>query len=139
MSLRGDSGQVLPMVTVMTLGLLAMVGLVLDAGLMFAVRRDLQATADAAARAGAAVIDEDAYRRSGGRTSVLDPVGAEVAARQRLEDVDIVALQASPAVVVIKVARTQPLLLLRLIGVGPVRVEADSTARPRTGILAPGG
>lgn len=139
MSVRGESGQVLPMVTVMTLGFLAMVGLVLDAGVMFAARRDLQATADAASRAGAAVIDEDAYRASGGRTAVLDPAGAEVAARQRLEDVDVVALKASPEVVVVRVARTQPLLLLSLIGVGPVRVEADSTARPRTGILAPGG
>jgi len=139
MRVRGESGQVLPMVTVMALGLLAMVGLVLDAGLMFAARRDLQATADAASRAGAAVIDEDAYRASGGRSAVLDPEGAEAAALDRLEDVDLVALQASPEVVVVRVARTQPLLLLRLIGVGPVRVEADSTARPRTGILAPGG
>jgi hypothetical protein len=139
MKVRGESGQVLPIVTVMSLGLLAMVGLVVDAGLLFAARRDLQASADAAARAGASVIDEDAYRGSGGRRAVLDPAGARAAAHHRLEGVDVVALHASPEEVVVGVARTQPLLLLRLIGAGSVRVEADSTARPRTGILAPGG
>ncbi len=139
MKFRDESGQVLPMVTVMSLGLLVMVGLVIDAGVMFATRRDLQATADSAARAGAAVIDEDAYRASNGRNSVLDPTGAELATHRRLHDVEVVQLSASPEVVFVRVARPQPLLILGFIGVEPIRVEVDSTARPRTGILAPRG
>lgn len=134
-----ESGQVLPMVTVMALGLLAMVGLVIDAGMMFAAKRDLQATADSATRAGASVIDEDIYRSSGGRRVVLDETAAEQAALRRLEDVQLVDVGASSEAVFVRISRTQSLLLLGLIGVGPLHVEAHSTARPRTGILAPGG
>ena len=139
MRLRDESGQVLPMVTVMALGLLAMVGLVIDAGMMFAAKRYLQATADAATRAGAAVIDEDIYRSSGGRRVVLDETAAEQAALRRLEDAQLVDVSASSEAVFVRVSRTQPLLLLGLVGMGPLHVEAHSTARPRTGILAPGG
>lgn len=139
MNARDESGQVLPLVTVMMLGLLAMVGLVIDGGLLFAARRDLQATADAAARGGAAVIDEEVYRQSGGRRAVLEPEGAESATFRRLGDADVIFIRASSDAVEVRIARSQPLLLLGLIGVGPVRIEADSTARPRTGILAPGG
>ena len=139
MKLHDESGQVLPMVTVMALGLLAMVGLVIDAGMMFAAKRDLQATADSATRAGAAVIDEDIYRSSGGRRVVLDLATAEQAALRRLDDVQLVDVSASSEAVFVRVSRTQPLLLLGLVGVGPLHVEAHSTARPRTGILAPGG
>ena len=139
MNLRDESGQVLPMVTVMALGLLAMVGLVIDAGMMFAAKRDLQATADAATRAGAAVIDKDIYRSSGGRRVVLDKAAAEQAALGRIEGAQLVDLGASDETVFVRVSRTQPLLLLGLVGVGPLDVEAHSTARPRTGILAPGG
>lgn len=137
--MQDESGQVLPMVTVMALGLLAMVGLVIDAGMMFAAKRDLQATADAAARAGATVINEDIYRSSGGHQVILDEGAAEQAALRRLEDAQLVDVNASDEAVFVRVSRTQPLLLLGLVGVGPLHVEAHSTARPRTGILAPGG
>ncbi|MGI8519340.1 MAG: Tad domain-containing protein [Actinomycetota bacterium] len=138
MRIESESGQVMPMVTVMSLGLLVMVGLVIDAGVMFAARRDLQATADSAARAGASVIDEDAYRASDGQDSVLDPTGAELATHRRLHDVEVVKLSASPQAVFVRVARPQPLLILGFLGFSEIRVEADSTARPRTGILMPG-
>jgi Flp pilus assembly protein TadG len=139
MKARDESGQVLPMVAVMALGLLAMVGLVVDAGEMFAAKRDLQATVDAAARAGAAVIDQGVYRSSGGRTIVLDQGAAREAALRGLQQVQVGALSVSDQAVYVQAARTQPLILLGLVGVGPLRVEAHSTARPRTGILAPGG
>lgn len=139
MNLRDEAGQVLPMVTVMALGLLVMVGLVVDAGMLFAAKRDLQATADSATRAGAAVIDEDVYRSSGGRRTLLDEPAAKEATARQLGDVDVMDLGASTETVFVRVSRTQPLLLLGFIGVGPLHVEAHSTARPRTGILAPGG
>ena len=139
MRLRDESGQILPLVTVMSLGLLAMVGLVIDAGVLFAARRDLQAEVDAATRAGAAVLDESAYRRSGGRKAVLDPIGAELATRERLSDIEITDLHASSEAVFVRAARPQPLLILGFLGLDSIRVEAHSTARPRTGILAPGG
>ncbi len=137
--MRSESGQVLPMVTVMMLGLIVMVGLVVDAGVMFAARRDLQSAADAAARAGAAALDIDAYRASGGRDTVLDEAEAEQAALRRLSGEQVVRLSASPSDVRVELERTQPLLLLGLVGLGPVEVQASSIARPRTGIVAPGG
>jgi Flp pilus assembly protein TadG len=139
MKARDESGQVLPMVAVTALGLLAMVGLVVDAGEMFAAKRDLQATVDAAARAGAAVIDQGVYRSSGGRTVVLDQGAAREATLRRLRQVQVGDLSVSDRAVYVRVSRTQPLLLLGIVGVGPLHVEAHSTARPRTGILAPGG
>lgn len=139
MNTRSESGQVLPMVTVMMLGLIVMVGLVVDAGVVFAARRDLQSAADAATRAGAAALDIERYRASGGRLAVLDEAAAEEAALRRLDDERIVHLSASPHDVRVELQRTQPLLLLGLVGVGPVEVQANSIARPRTGILAPGG
>lgn len=139
MRFRDESGQILPMVTVMSLGLLAMVGLVIDAGVLFAARRDLQAEVDAAARAGAGVLDESVYRQTGGRKAVLDPTGAERTTRERLTEVEITDLRASSEAVFVGAARPQPLLILGFLGLDSIRVEAHSTARPRTGILAPGG
>jgi Putative Flp pilus-assembly TadE/G-like len=139
MRMGDERGQVLPMVAVMTLGLLAMVGLVVDAGVMFSAKRELQSTVDAAARAGAAVIDQEVYRSSGGRTVVLDQGAARQAALRRLQQVHLGDLRVSDHSVYVRAFRSQPLLLLSLVGVGPLHVEADSTARPRTGILAPGG
>lgn len=139
MSSRSESGQVLPMVTVMMLGLVVLVGLVIDAGLVFVARRDLQATADAAARAGATFVDVDEYRSSGGRRSLLDEARAEAGALRRLQGEPVSLVAASERAVRVEVTRTQPLLLLGVVGVGPVEVQATSTARPRTGIHAPGG
>ncbi len=137
--MRSESGQVLPMVTVMMLGLIVMVGLVVDAGVVFSARRDLQSTSDAAARAGAAALDIDTYRASGGRDAVLDEIAAEKAALRRLDGERVVRLSASQSEVRVELERRQPLLLLGLVGLGPVEVQASSIARPRTGILAPGG
>lgn len=139
MRLRDEFGQVLPVVTVMSLGLLAMVGLVIDAGVIFAARRDLQAEVDAAARAGAGILDESVYRQTRGREAVLDPAGAELATRERLADLEITDLRASSEAVFVRAARPQTLVILSFLGLDSIRVEAHSTARPRTGILAPGG
>ena len=64
LQLRRESGAVVPLVAVMLLGLLAMAALVIDGGLLFAERRDLQGMADGAARAGAMAIDEELLRET---------------------------------------------------------------------------
>ena len=79
--LRDDeSGQIIVLVAILMVGLVAVVGLVTDGGLVFSQRRDLQNVADAAALAGAMQIDQDAYRASG--AVALD----EPAARQAAEE-----------------------------------------------------
>ena len=64
-AVRREDGQALVMVAVMMVGLVSVVGLVSDGGLVFAQRRDLQNAADAAAAAAAMQIDEEAYRATG--------------------------------------------------------------------------
>src|SRR5260370_41774184 len=62
---------------------LSLVGLALDAGHLYALHTDLQAVADAAARAGAAQLDTTgggALRSESGNPPQLDPAAAEAAA-----------------------------------------------------------
>ncbi|MFQ5381196.1 MAG: pilus assembly protein TadG-related protein, partial [Dehalococcoidia bacterium] len=80
---RNEDGQVLVMVALTMLGLLSVVGLVSDGGLVFSRRRDLQNAADAAAAAGAMQIDEAAYRSAG--TVILDEGAARETAAAYLE------------------------------------------------------
>ena len=49
---RDERGVVAPLVAVMLIGLLGIAALVIDGGVLFAARRDLQGLADGAARAG---------------------------------------------------------------------------------------
>jgi uncharacterized membrane protein len=64
-TLGAEGGQVLVLTVVMALGLLAVLGLVADGGLLVARHRELQNLADAAARAGAGQLDVAAFRASG--------------------------------------------------------------------------
>ena len=72
---------------VVALALLAILGLVADGGLVLARHRELQGVADAAARAGAAQLDEASYRASNGRTAILNPTQAQAAAGRYLRTV----------------------------------------------------
>ena len=81
-----ESGQVMILVAILMVGLVAVVGLVTDGGMVFSQRRDLQNVADSAAAAGASQIDEDAYRASAGASVVLDETAAYDAAARYLDD-----------------------------------------------------
>src|SRR5438045_9354263 len=77
-------GQVIVWVAVMLPLFLSVVGLAVDAGSVFAGRRELQNTADGAARAGAGQIDVNAYRQSSDGALVLDGARARQAAADYL-------------------------------------------------------
>jgi Flp pilus assembly protein TadG len=79
-----EDGQILVLTVVVALALLAILGLVADGGLILARHRELQGIADAAARAGAAQLDEASYRASNGRTATLNPAQAQAAAGRYL-------------------------------------------------------
>jgi uncharacterized membrane protein len=123
---------------VMMAGLVSVVGLVTDGGLVFAQRRDLQNIADAAALAGAMQIDEDVYRASG--EVVLDEGAArEVAAEYLAEEDDLdYSVQVSPAGVEVSVSRQASTSFLRLLGISDVDISATASAAPRHGIDAVG-
>jgi uncharacterized membrane protein len=135
--LRGEQdGQVMVFVAVMMAGLVSVVGLVTDGGLMFAQRRDLQNVADGAALAGAMQIDEDAYRATG--EVVLDQSAArEVAARYLAGEGDLdYSVQTSASGVEVSVSRQASTSFLRLVGISGVEISASATASPRHGIAA---
>jgi uncharacterized membrane protein len=137
---RGEGGVVAPLVAVMLLGLLAMTALVIDGGLLFAERRDLQGLADGAARAGAMAIDEDVLRETG--TVRLDPAAAQAAAEQYLESVGVegtIEIDANMLSVTVDLEEKRPTLMMSLLGVRTVDVAAHAVARPRVGIEEAGG
>ena len=140
LKLRRESGAVVPLTAVMLLGLLAMAALVIDGGLLFAERRDLQGMADGAARAGAMAIDEDLLRDDGAVR--LDPSAARAAAERYLEAAGFegdAQIGADMLGVTVDLAETRPTLMMGLLGIHDVGVTAHAVARPRVGIEEAGG
>ena len=128
------SGQALLWVAIMLPLFLAIIGLALDGGALFAARRQAQNAADAAARAGAQEIDIARYRATGEMT--LDRPMARYVARQYAEGrgesgatVDIAGTQ-----VIVTVRRDVPLSFLKLVGLSRVSIAATAIAQPFYGI-----
>ncbi len=137
---REESGSVAPLTAVMLLGLLAMTALVVDGGVLFAARRDLQGLADGAARAGAMAVDIDTLRQN--ELVRLDPGEAEKAARQYLSAAGFTGLSSIHADILrvtVHLSDTRSTVMMGLLGVRTVGVEAHAMARPRTGIDRPEG
>lgn len=137
---REERGAVAPLVAVMLLGLLAMAALVIDGGLLFAERRDLQGVADGSARAGAMAIDEHLLRETG--TVRLDPNAARDAAERYLEAAGVegtVRIDTNMLSVTVDLEEQRPTLMMGLLGLHTVDVAAHAVARPRVGIEEAGG
>ena len=128
-----EAGQALVLVAVLLLGLVAVIGLATDGGLVFAQRRDLQNLADGAALAGAMHIDEGAYR--GGGTVTLDQVVARQSAETYLTGADVTyTVTAGASGVEVEVSRRAPMGFLRVIGIDGVTISASARAAPRHGV-----
>ena len=116
---------------------IAMVGLTLDGGLLFADWREMKNVTGAAARAGATQIDQQAYRQSNGATITLDPAKARAAAAQYVtSELPGVQPQISvePQRVEVTVSRDAPTDFLRIVGVMTAHITATSPAEARYGI-----
>jgi len=135
--LHGDErGQIIVLVAILMVGLVAVVGLVTDGGLVFSQRRDLQNAADAAALAGAMQIDENAYRASG--AVVLDERAAHEAAVEYLEaegDMSY-SVVVRPARVEVSVSRQASTGFLKVIGIDGFEISANASAEPRHGVAS---
>jgi uncharacterized membrane protein len=130
-----ESGAVVPLTAVMLLGLLAMAALVVDGGVLFAERRDLQGFADGAARAGAMAVNEERLRETGAVS--LDPMAARTAAGRYLAAGGFegeVQIDADTRSVTVDLEESRPTLMMGLLGVQAVGVTAHAIARPRVGI-----
>jgi Flp pilus assembly protein TadG len=132
-----EDGQILVLTVVVALALLAILGLVADGGLVLARHRELQGLADAAARAGAAQLDEASYRASNGRTATLNPTQAQAAAGRYLQTVRFggeARIAATPGQVTIGLSEVVRPIIFGSVGIGPIRLAVRAVARPRTGI-----
>lgn len=129
----GERGTVTAFVASFTVALLAVGGLVIDGGLTLATQRRAFNEANAAARAGAQAVDESSLRSAGGLR--LDPGQAR---RRALEHLASTGLTGSADVrgdvVTVEVSTTQRLTVLSLVGVGPLTVHADGSARAVQGV-----
>lgn len=127
-------GQALVWVAVMLPVFLAIVGLALDGGAVFAARRQTQNIADAAARAGAQQIDITRYRATG--EIVLDRPMARYVARQYVEGLGGLdaTVEAGDRQVIVRVRRDVPLSFLKLVGLSSTSIGATAAAEPFYGI-----
>lgn len=137
---RDERGVVAPLVAVVLLGLLAITALVIDGGVLFAARRDLQGLADSAARAGAMSLDVATLRD--GDAVRLDADAARQAARDYLRTAGFdgrVTVSADTLRVTVDLIQDRPTVMMGLLGIRTVRTEAHAAARPRAGIEGPEG
>jgi putative Flp pilus-assembly TadE/G-like protein len=140
--LSDDSGQATPLILMFLLGIVAVAGLVIDGGFLFASRRSLQSMADGAARAGAMAVDERLLRDSRGAEVVLEPEVARAAADDYLTRAGFdgqVEISASSTSVKVNLYRQTRTLVLSIVGVRDVSAQAQATAAPRSGIARGGG
>jgi Flp pilus assembly protein TadG len=125
-----ERGAVLVSGLLLSLALLMVIGVAVDIGNAFIVRRGLVAAADDAALTGSQALDLDALHQ--GRLA-LDPQAAQEDALASLAgDQGVQALAtATPAAVSVHVERRFPTVLLRLVGLDSLTVSAQATAAPR--------
>jgi uncharacterized membrane protein len=130
-------GQLIVWAAVMLPLFLSIVGLAIDAGIVFAARRELQNTADSAARAGAMQIDEGLYRESSGATVALDTGRARAVAAEYLagRGTPLAAnIVVEPERLAVQVSREVPTSFVRLVGIRSVPIAASASGEVRHGI-----
>ncbi len=129
---------------VLVIALLGLSGLAIDGGELFVARRDAQALADAAARAGAGQLDQVALRSDPTSPAQIEPIAAADAAMAYIGEVrpgaTLQVLEVDAAHITVEVTSPPvPVTLLQFAGVGrSVRVTAIGEAEPQTGITEPG-
>jgi Flp pilus assembly protein TadG len=128
--MRSERGSVLVSGLLLTLAVLMILGAAVDLGHAFIVRRDLTSIADDAALAGAQQLDLNAIHQG---QLALDPNQAQAAALSAIVANRGVVAQAdaTKTLVRVRVSRTVPTVLLRLVGLSDLTVSADANATPR--------
>lgn len=132
-----ERGQAVVWVAAMLPFFLAILGLAIDGGVVWDAERQLQATADGAARAGAEAVDTNAYYASNGATVALDPAAARAQAGAYLVREASGAtwsVAADPREVVVQVRRSVPTSFVRIVGIDTVALRAVGAAEVRHGV-----
>jgi Flp pilus assembly protein TadG len=128
--LREERGAVLVSGLLLSLALLMVIGVAVDVGNAFIIRRELIAAADDAALRGSQELDLNALHQG---QLVLDPQAAQEDALAALGGDQGVQAQANatPTAVSVHLQRRFPTVLLRLVGLDSLTVSAQATAAPR--------
>jgi Flp pilus assembly protein TadG len=129
-ALGDERGAVLVSGLLLALAVLMVIGVAVDVGNAFIVRRELVAAADDAALSGSQQLDLAALHQG---QLALDPQAAQNAALTALAGDQGVQAQATatPAAVSVHLKRRFPTVLLRLVGLDSLTVSAQATAAPR--------
>src|SRR5438132_6208867 len=114
----------------------SLVGLALDAGHLYAVHTELQAVADAAARAGAAQLNTTGgggLRSESGNPPQLDPAAAQAAATAYAvyQGVEPVSVVADVQQIAVQVGQTVPMVFLRVLHINSRWTAARGVSHPR--------
>ena len=131
--MSSERGSVTAFVTVFTVALLGVAGLVFDGGLLLAAHRRAFDEAEAAARAGAQALDVDALRA--GAAVQLDPWEAERRAGDYLASIDREGtVEVSGDTIRVRIAFRQDLTILGAFGLRARTVEGEGVARAVRGV-----
>ncbi|HMR94398.1 MAG TPA: pilus assembly protein TadG-related protein [Microthrixaceae bacterium] len=128
MTAGGEQGTVTVFVVSMTTALLLVAGLVFDGGRMIAARREADAVAAAAARAGAQGLDEAGVRQTDGAPLNASDVVRRVERYLGRTNYSGVA-RVSGDTVTVEVHRTQTLAILSLAGIASSDITGTGSAR----------
>ena len=131
-----EHGQATVLVIGLSLVVFAIAGLAVDGTRAFLLRRSLQSSADAAALAAAAELDEAAYYASGGRVAVLDEPAARRSAAEWLQSRGLplkAEVATAPDRVEVVVRAMVPTTFLGLAGITEIPVAARADASPIAG------
>ncbi|MEU5874226.1 pilus assembly protein TadG-related protein [Glycomyces sp. NPDC047369] len=135
---RASAGWATGVVVVMLFALVAVLGLVADAGLTVAAKARAQTAAAEAARAGAAELDVEFLRTNG--IIRLDPAAAQAAASAWLGATGHSGTaSATVAEVTVTIQDAHPTQVLTFVGVSSIPFTATATAAPNQGDDAAAG
>lgn len=139
-SRRGDAGSILLLQVFLVVAIVMAITVVADVGTVIGVRRELAATADQAAIAGAQALDLDAYYRgdAAGAGLALDPGAVDAVVRRylapalaagqrdglRIEEVTVAGDR-----VTVRLGRRARLPFTASLGLDSVPVTASASAR----------
>jgi Flp pilus assembly protein TadG len=124
-SKRNQSGQALVLTVVFLVSMLGMSALVLDVGSWYRAKRNLQATADAAALAGAQALPDD----PSGASSLANDYAGRNASDLATKDVSVGSNIVPNDRITVHVTRPSPGFFAKLFGIDSVNVGASATAQ----------
>jgi putative Flp pilus-assembly TadE/G-like protein len=122
---KNERGQAIVLMVLALVVLLGMAALVLDVGNWFHTKRQLQATSDAAALAGAQKLPDDPSGAATMAMSYANQNGGDVAG----SDIIISSTAAPNDTIYVKAKRTDPGIFTSVLGIGSANIDAHAKAR----------